>query len=126
MYGLNPERTRYLDAPDVKPPFSIRWRFKGEPPARVLARSWSATSSSAINNNGLAFAVKTSTGKARWKQQIAHLNASSPTFSDHVIYVSNLEPGQVVALAAGRRARDLEAPAARAGRSPRRSSSATR
>src|SRR3954452_20617397 len=27
-YSLNPERTGYLDAPGVNPPFSIRWRFK--------------------------------------------------------------------------------------------------
>ena len=98
MYGLNPERTRYLDAPDVKPPFSIRWRFKGN---HLLEYSPVLVGNQlfGVNNNGLAFAVKATTGKARWKQQIAHLNASSPTFSDHVVYVSNLEPGQVVALA---------------------------
>ena len=100
MYGLNPERTRYLDAPDVKPPFSIRWRFKGN---HLLEYSPVLVGNQlfGVNNNGLAFAVKATSGKARWKQQIAHLNASSPTFSDHVIYVSNLEPGQVVALAQG-------------------------
>jgi len=98
MYGLNPQRTRYLDAPAVKPPFSIRWRFKGR---NLLEYSPVLVGNQifGVNNNGLAFALKASTGKARWKQQIAHLNASSPTYNDHVIYVSNLEPGQVVALA---------------------------
>jgi outer membrane protein assembly factor BamB len=98
MYGLNPERTRYLDAPDVKPPFSIRWRFKGN---KLLEYSPVLIGNQlfGVNNNGMAFAVKSTTGKARWKQQVAQLNASSPTYSDRILYVSNLEPGQVVAIA---------------------------
>ncbi len=82
----------------VKPPYSIRWRFKGN---HLLEYSPVLVGNQlfGVNNNGMAFAVKASTGKARWKQQIAHLNASSPTYNDHVVYVSNLEPGQVVALA---------------------------
>lgn len=99
MYGLNEERTRYLDAPGVKPPFSIRWRFKG---GHLLEYSPILVSDQlfGINNNGLAFGIKTRTGKARWKRQVAHLNASAPTFSDGILYISNLEPGQVIALAA--------------------------
>jgi outer membrane protein assembly factor BamB len=99
LYGLNEERTRYLDAPGVKPPFSIRWRFKG---GHLLEYSPILVGGQlfGINNNGQAFAIKTSTGKARWKQQIAHLNASAPSYSDGNLYYSNLEPGQVVALAA--------------------------
>jgi outer membrane protein assembly factor BamB len=98
IYGLNPERTRYLDAPAVKPPFSIRWRFKGNhlleySPVLVGGQLFG------INNNGLAFSVKTRTGKARWKRQVANLNASAPAYGDGTIFVSNLEPGQVVALA---------------------------
>ena len=98
MYGLTEERTRYLDAPSVKPPFSIRWRFKGN---HLLEYSPILIGNQlfGINNNGLAFAMKASTGKARWKTQVAHLNASSPAYSDGLVYVSNLEPGQVVALA---------------------------
>jgi outer membrane protein assembly factor BamB len=98
MYGLNLERTRYLDAPAVKPPYSIRWRFKG---GHLLEYSPILVDRQlfGINNEGLAFSVKTRTGKARWKRQIADLNASAPTYRDGVIYISNLEPGQVVALA---------------------------
>ena len=98
MYGLNEERTRYLDAPGVKPPFTVRWRFKG---GHLLEYSPILVSNQlfGINNNGLAFAIKTQTGKARWKRQIASLNASAPTFSDDILYISNLEPGQVIALA---------------------------
>src|SRR3954452_2032877 len=99
MYGLNPERTRYLDAPAVKPPFSIRWRFKG---GHLLEYSPTLVGGQlfGINNNGLAFSVKTRTGKARWKRQVASLNASAPAYNDGAVYISNLEPGQVVALAA--------------------------
>src|SRR5206468_1969005 len=39
-------------------------------------------------------------GKAGLKQQVAHLTPSAPAYSDGVVYLSNLEPGQVVALAA--------------------------
>jgi len=99
LYGLNADRTRYLDAPAVKPPFSIRWRFKGN---RLLEYSPILVGGSlyGINNNGLAFAVKTRTGKARWKRQVASLNASAPAYSDRMIYISNLEPNQVIGLAA--------------------------
>ena len=99
MYGLDPERTRYLDAAVVKPPFSIRWKFKGrallEYSPILVGRQLFG-----VNNNGLAFSVKVRTGKARWKRQVARLNASAPTYSDRMLYLSNLEPGQVVALAA--------------------------
>jgi outer membrane protein assembly factor BamB len=99
IYGLNPERTRYLDAATVKPPFSIRWRFKG---GHLLEYSpvFVGGSLYGINNNGLAFSVKARTGKARWKRQVASLNASAPAYSDGMIYLSNLEPRQVLGLAA--------------------------
>jgi outer membrane protein assembly factor BamB len=99
IYGLNPERTRYLDAPPVKPPYSIRWRYKG---GHLLEYSPILVGNQlfGINNNGLAFSVKSRLGKARWKRQVASLNASAPAYSDGMIYVSSLEPGQVMALAA--------------------------
>ena len=99
MYGLNPERTRYLDAPGVKPPFKVRWRFKG---GHLLEYSPILVGSQlfGINNNGQVFSIKTKSGKARWKRQVASLNASAPSYSDRNIYISNLDPGQVVDLAA--------------------------
>jgi outer membrane protein assembly factor BamB len=97
MYGLNEARTRYLDAPSVKPPFSIRWRFKGN---HLLEYSPVLVGNQlfAINNNGLAFAMKASTGKARWKRQVASLNASSPAYAKHRLYIVNLVPGHIVKL----------------------------
>jgi outer membrane protein assembly factor BamB len=96
-YGLDEERTRYLNVPQVKPPYKVKWRFKGN---RLLEYSpiLIAGSLYAINNNGLAFSVKTRSGKARWKREIAALNASAPGFSDGYVYVSTLEPGRVQAL----------------------------
>jgi outer membrane protein assembly factor BamB len=97
MYGLNRERTRYLDAPRVKPPYSVKWTFKGR---RLLEYSPILVRGAlyAVNNNGLAFSIKRRTGKARWMREIATRNASAPTYSDGMLYISNLEPGQVVAL----------------------------
>jgi outer membrane protein assembly factor BamB len=97
LYGLNEERTRYLDAPRVKPPYTTRWTFKGR---RLLEYSPILVENAlyAVNNNGLAFSVKKSGGKARWFNEIATRNASAPAYSDGMIYISNLEPGQVIAL----------------------------
>jgi outer membrane protein assembly factor BamB len=96
FYGLNQERTRYLNAPDVTPPYKVKWRFKAN---RLLEYSPILVEGSlyGINNNGRAFSVKTRTGKARWKREIASLNASAPAFSDGYIYISTLEPGRVQA-----------------------------
>jgi outer membrane protein assembly factor BamB len=98
LYGLNRERTRYLDAPKVNPPYSVKWTFKGR---RLLEYSPILVGGAlyAVNNNGLAFSVKKRTGRARWMHEIATRNASAPAYSDGMIYVSNLEPGQVIALA---------------------------
>jgi outer membrane protein assembly factor BamB len=97
LYGLNEERTRYLDAPRVKPPYTTKWTFKGR---RLLEYSPILVENAlyAVNNNGLAFSVKRSSGKARWYSEVATRNASAPAYSDGMIYISNLEPGQVLAL----------------------------
>jgi len=97
LYGLDRERTRYLDARDVKPPYLAKWTYKGN---RLLEYSPILVGGSlyGINNNGLAFSVKTRNGKARWKREVATRNASAPAYSNGVIYLANLEPGQVQAL----------------------------
>jgi outer membrane protein assembly factor BamB len=97
LYGLDPERTRYLAAEDLAPPFRVAWRFNGR---KLLEYSPILVDGSlyGVNNNGEAFSVKTRTGKVRWRRQIAGLNASSPAYSDGLLYVANLEPGQLQAL----------------------------
>lgn len=96
-YGLNEERTRYLAAEGLNPPFKVAWRFNGR---KLLEYSPILVGGQlyGINNNGEAFAVKTRNGKVRWRTEIAALNASSPTYSDGLLYFANLQPGQVQAL----------------------------
>jgi outer membrane protein assembly factor BamB len=98
FYGRDKERTRYLDAPDVKPPFTTKWTFKGR---RLLEYSPIAVGGAiyGMNNNGLAFSIKKRSGKARWTRQIATRNASAPAYGLHSLFISNLDPGQVIALA---------------------------
>src|SRR3954453_15933637 len=103
FYGRNKERTRFLDAPKVKPPFTAKWSFKGR---RLLEYSPILVGGSiyGINNNGTAFAIKKSTGKARWIREIATRNASAPAYgpgksnTEGRLYYSNLDPGQVISL----------------------------
>ncbi len=98
FYGRDKERTRYLDAPHVKPPFATRWTFKGR---RLLEYSPIAVGGAiyGMNNNGLVFSIKKRTGKARWTREIATRNASAPAYGNHMLFISNLDPGQVIAIA---------------------------
>lgn len=97
FYGRNVERTRFLDAPGIKPPYSTKWSFKGR---RLLEYSPIAVGGAiyGINNNGMTFAIKKRTGKARWTREIASRNASAPAYSRHSLFISNLEPGQVISI----------------------------
>jgi outer membrane protein assembly factor BamB len=97
FYGRNKERTRDLDAPNVKPPFTTRWTFKGR---RLLEYSPIAVGGAiyGINNNGMAFSIKKRTGKARWTREIATRNASAPAYSRARLFLSNLDPGQVISI----------------------------
>jgi outer membrane protein assembly factor BamB len=97
FYGRNKERTRDLDAPNVKPPFTTRWTFKGR---RLLEYSPIAVGGAiyGINNNGMAFSIKKRTGKARWTREVATRNASAPAYSRSKLFLSNLDPGQVISI----------------------------
>ena len=97
MFGLNPARTRYLPARGIKPPFRKLWRYTDRPllefpPIFVGGRLY------ALNNNGYVFALNAETGKTIWKRRVGRLNASSPTFYRHRLYMVNLVPGHVLKL----------------------------
>jgi outer membrane protein assembly factor BamB len=97
MYGLNPARTRYLPANGIKPPFRKLWRFTERPllefpPIYVGGKLYF------VNNNGTAYALDADTGKVLWERSIGRLNASSPTYSRHRLYIVNLVPGHIVKL----------------------------
>ena len=97
MFGLNPARTRYLPAKGIKPPFRKLWRYTEHPllefpPIYVGGKLY------AVNNSGYAFALDADTGKVLWERRIGRLNASSPAYSRHRLYIVNLVPGHIVKL----------------------------
>jgi outer membrane protein assembly factor BamB len=97
MYGLDPARTRYLPARGIKPPFRKLWRYTQRPllefpPIVVGGKLY------AVNNSGFAFAIDANTGKKLWERRIGRLNASSPAYYKHRLYIVNLVPGHVVKL----------------------------
>jgi outer membrane protein assembly factor BamB len=97
VFGLNPARTRYLPAKGIKPPFRKLWRYTERPllefpPIYVGGKLY------AVNNNGTAFALNANTGKVLWERSIGRLNASSPAYYRHRLYIVNLVPGHIVKL----------------------------
>ncbi len=97
IYGLNPARTRYLPARGIAPPFRKLWRHTQRPllefpPIYVAGRLY------VVNNNANAFALDAETGKVLWERQIGRLNASSPAYYKHRLYIVNLEPAHIVKL----------------------------
>jgi outer membrane protein assembly factor BamB len=97
LFGLNPARTRYLPAKGIKPPFDKLWRYTERPllefpPIYVGGRLY------AVNNSGHAFALDAKTGKVVWERRVGRLNASSPAYYKHHLYIVNLVPGHVVKL----------------------------
>jgi outer membrane protein assembly factor BamB len=97
FYRLNPERTGYLAADGVKPPYRVRWSFKGRSLleyAPVLYKDTLFT----VNKNGQFFSIDADNGKKRYEIDLARLNASSPAFADGLLFVANLEPSQVTAI----------------------------
>jgi outer membrane protein assembly factor BamB len=97
IFGLNPARTRYLAVRGVKPPFRKVWRFKDRPllefpPIYVGGKLYF------VNNNGTAFALDADTGRILWERSVGRLNASSPAYYKHRLFIVNLVPGHIVKL----------------------------
>jgi outer membrane protein assembly factor BamB len=97
MYGLNPQRTRYLPARGIRPPFRKLWRYT-EKPLLEFPPIYVGGVLYAVNNSGFAFALDAKTGKTIWEHRIGELNASSPTYYKHRLYIVNLVPGHIVKL----------------------------
>ncbi len=96
-YGLDPGRTRYLPARGIAPPFRKLWRYT-ERPLLEFPPIYVGGTLYAVNNNATAFALDADTGKVLWERRIGRLNASSPAYSRHRLYIVNLEPGHIVKL----------------------------
>ncbi len=97
LFGYNRARTRYLPATGVKPPFRLIWHYVERPllefpPIHVGGKLY------AVNNSGTAFALNANTGKVLWERRVGRLNASSPTYYKHRLYIVNLVPGHIVKL----------------------------
>src|SRR5512133_418500 len=97
VYAYNLRRTRYLAAKGIKPPFRKLWKYGGRPllefpPIYVDGKLYG------LDNSGHAFALDAHTGKVLWKRRVAELNASSPTYAHHRLFVVNLVPGHIEAL----------------------------
>lgn len=95
LFGYDRARTRYLPVNGVKPPFRKLWRYTGKPllefpPALVGGRLYF------VNNSGYTISLDADTGRQLWKRRIGRLNASSPTYYKHRLYIVNLVPGHVV------------------------------
>jgi outer membrane protein assembly factor BamB len=81
----------------IKPPFDKLWRFTDRPllefpPIYVGGKLYF------VNNSGFAYALDADTGKVLWKRRIGRLNASSPAYYKHRLYIVNLVPGHIVKL----------------------------
>jgi outer membrane protein assembly factor BamB len=89
VYGFTPERTRYLDAPQVDPPFRKLWRIRlghlieFQP---VLAGGVLYV----VPNDGVARGIDAKTGRLKWSTRVGTLNASSPAYYRGDLYIATL------------------------------------
>ena len=115
VFGYDRARTRYLPAKGIKPPFDKLWRYTNRPllefpPIYVAGRLY------AVNNNGTPSRSTPTPAKSLWERRIGRLNASSPAYYRHRLYIVNLVPGHIVKLDAKTGQDDLETRAAGPGR----------
>ncbi len=98
LYGHDRERTRYLPAKHLDPPFgSSQWSFQAGKllefqPIVVKGRIYF------MDKDGMFYALDSGTGHVQWKRKIGTLNASSPAYSRGRLFAVNLEPQQAVAI----------------------------
>jgi outer membrane protein assembly factor BamB len=97
FFGYDRARTRYLPVQGVRPPYDKIWRYTNRPllefpPISVDGRLY------AVNNNGYAFSLDARNGHVLWERRVGILNASSPAYARHRLYIVNLEPGHIVKL----------------------------
>jgi outer membrane protein assembly factor BamB len=97
LYGYDRARTRYLPAKGIRPPFREVWRYT-DGPLLEFPPTIAGGKLYFVNNSGFAVALDADTGRQLWKRRIGRLNASSPTYYKHRLYIVNLVPGHVVKL----------------------------
>jgi outer membrane protein assembly factor BamB len=97
IFGLNAARTRYLPVRGVKPPYRLLWHFT-ERPLLEFPPVYAGGRLYFVNNDATAYALNANTGKVLWERRIGRLNASSPAYYKHRLYIVNLVPGHIVKL----------------------------
>ena len=97
LYGYDRSRTRYLPVKGVKPPFKRVWRYT-ERPLLEFPPVVAGGKLYFVDNSGHAIALDADNGKQLWKRRIGRLNASSPSYYKHRLYIVNLVPGHVIKL----------------------------
>jgi outer membrane protein assembly factor BamB len=96
-FGYDEQRTKFLNAQKVKPPFRKVWKYKQEELIE-FAPIINGKRMYLIDNDGLFVALNKQTGKVIWKKRLASLNASSPAFANGTLYAVSLEPPQALAV----------------------------
>lgn len=96
-YGYDEERTKFLNAQKVRPPFRKLWKYKQDQLIE-FAPIVQGKRMYMIDNDGVYIALNKTTGKVIWKKRLAQLNASSPAFSNGTLYSVSLEPPQALAV----------------------------
>jgi outer membrane protein assembly factor BamB len=99
LYGFDLERTRYLPAKGIEPPYDHRFLFDAKEllefsPIFVDGVLY------VMNKDAVFFAVDAGNGKVLWKRDIGALGAAAPAYEDGKLYIVTLEPGSAVALRA--------------------------
>ena len=99
LYGFDLERTRYLPAKDVEPPFDHRFMFDAHSllefsPIYVDGVLY------VMNKEAMFFAIDAGNGKVLWKRDIGSLGAAAPAYEDGRLFIVTLDPGSAVALRA--------------------------
>ena len=100
-YGLDDQRTRYLPARNIHPPFHHGWDFHS-PSLLEFSPVYVRGHLYLINKAGILYGLKARGGKELWKRNVGTLSASSPAYHRGRVFAVTLGPGQVVAV----RARD--------------------
>jgi len=98
LYGHDRERTRYLPAKHLNPPFgSSLWSFQA---GKLLEFQPIVVKHTIyfMDKDGEFYALSADRGKVQWRRKIGTLNASSPAYSHGRLFSVNLEPQQAVAI----------------------------
>jgi outer membrane protein assembly factor BamB len=99
MYGYDLERTRYLAAKGVGPPFHSRFLFDAHAllefsPVYVDGTLY------VMNKDAVFFGVDAGNGKVIWKHDQGELAAASAAYADGKLYITTLAPGQIICVRA--------------------------